>query len=115
MFLAGSLTQYMEIREAMARTGVDKLIEADFDHALRDRKNAMRTLLNFDGDQLDDETRSPFYFRRSGWSYLTHAETKCDWRGAGKAPNTPRETSIRSAVPCNSSTFRPSAAVSRPR
>lgn len=61
MFLAGSLTLYMEIREAMTRTGVDQLIEADFDHALRDRKNAMRTLLNFDGD-LDDETRSLFYF-----------------------------------------------------
>lgn len=61
MFLAGSLTLYMEIREAMTRTGVDKLIEADFDHALRDRKNAMRTLLNYDGE-LDDETRSLFYF-----------------------------------------------------
>ena len=62
MFLAGSLTLYMEIREAMTRTGVDKLIEADFDHALRDRKNAMRTLLNVPGDILDDETRSLFYF-----------------------------------------------------
>ncbi len=62
MFLAGSLTLYMEIREAMTRTGVDKLIEADFDHALRDRKHAMRTLLNFTGDALDDETRSLFYF-----------------------------------------------------
>lgn len=62
MFLAGSLTLYMDIREAMTRTGVDKLIEADFDHALRDRKNAMRTLLNFEGDTLDDETRSLFYF-----------------------------------------------------
>lgn len=62
MFLAGSLTLYMEIREAMTRTGVDKLIEADFDHALRDRKNAMRTLLNFTGEALDDETRSLFYF-----------------------------------------------------
>jgi hypothetical protein len=62
MFLAGSLTLYMEIREAMTRTGVDALIEADFDHALRDRKNAMRTLLNFEGDTLDEETRSLFYF-----------------------------------------------------
>lgn len=62
MFLAGSLTLYMEIREAMGRTGVDRLIEADFDHALRDRKHAMRTLLNAPGDQLDEETRSLFYF-----------------------------------------------------
>jgi hypothetical protein len=62
MFLAGSLTLYMEIREAMARTGVDKLIEADFEHALKDRKNAMRTLLNFEGETLDEETRSLFYF-----------------------------------------------------
>lgn len=62
MFLAGSLTLYMEIREAMGRTGVDKLIEADFDHALRDRKHAMRTLLNAPGDPLDEETRSLFYF-----------------------------------------------------
>ena len=62
MFLAGSLTLYMEIREAMVRTGVDKLIESDFDHALRDRKHAMRTLLNAPGDLLDEETRSLFYF-----------------------------------------------------
>jgi len=62
MFLAGSLTLYMDIREAMTRTGVDKLIEEDFDHALRDRKNAMRTLLSFEGDILDGETRSLFYF-----------------------------------------------------
>ena len=62
MFLAGSLTLYMEIREAMTRTGVDKRIEEDFDHALRDRKNAMRTLMKFEGGPLDDETRSLFYF-----------------------------------------------------
>ena len=62
MFLGGSLTLYMEIREAMGRTGVDRLIEADFDHALRDRKHAMRTLLNVAGDTLDEETRSLFYF-----------------------------------------------------
>ena len=62
MFLGGSLTLYMEIREAMGRTGVDRLIEADFDHALRDRKHAMRTLLNVPGDTLDEETRSLFYF-----------------------------------------------------
>jgi hypothetical protein len=46
----------------MGRTGVDRLIEADFDHALRDRKHAMRTLLNVAGDTLDEETRSLFYF-----------------------------------------------------
>ncbi|MEQ9506361.1 MAG: hypothetical protein RLO80_08805 [Hyphomonas sp.] len=62
MFLAGSLTLYMDIREAMTRTGADKQIEADFNHALRDRKNAMRTLLNVESDVLDDETRSLFYF-----------------------------------------------------
>lgn len=62
MFLAGSLTLYMEVRDAMTRLGVDKLIESDFDHALRDRKNAMRTLLNAPGDLLDEETRSLFYF-----------------------------------------------------
>jgi len=62
MFLGGSLTLYMEVREAMSRTGVDRLIEQDFDHALKDRKNAMRTLLNVPGDTIDDETRSLFYF-----------------------------------------------------
>ena len=30
--------------------------------ALRDRKTAMRTLLNAPGDLLDEETRSLFYF-----------------------------------------------------
>ena len=62
MFLGGSLTLYMEVRDAMNRTGVDRLIEQDFDHALKDRKNAMRTLLNVPGDTVDAETRSLFYF-----------------------------------------------------
>ncbi|MEZ5946333.1 MAG: hypothetical protein R3C13_01580 [Hyphomonas sp.] len=62
MFLGGSLTLYMEVRDAMTRTGVDKLIERDFDHALKDRKNAMRRLMNAPADALDDETRSLFYF-----------------------------------------------------
>ena len=62
MFLGGSLTLYMEVRDAMSRTGVDRLIEQDFEHALKDRKHAMRTLLNVPGDTIDDETRSLFYF-----------------------------------------------------
>ena len=62
MFLGGSLTLYMEVRDAMTRTGVDRLIEEDFDHALKDRKNAMRKLLSAPADTLDDETRSLFYF-----------------------------------------------------
>lgn len=62
MFLGGSLTLYMEVRDAMTRTGVDRLIEQDFEHALKDRKNAMHTLLNVPGDTIDDETRSLFYF-----------------------------------------------------
>ncbi len=62
MFLGGSLTLYMEVRDAMVRTGVDRLIEADFEHALKDRKNAARTLLGFTSGLLDDETRSLFYF-----------------------------------------------------
>ena len=62
MFLGGSLTLYMEVRAAMVRTGVDRLIEQDFEHALKDRKNAMRRLLGAPGDALDEETRSLFYF-----------------------------------------------------
>ena len=62
MFLGGSLTLYMEVREAMSHLGVDKLIEADFDHALKDRKNAMRKLLHVDASNIDDEMRSLFYF-----------------------------------------------------
>ena len=62
MFLGGSLTLYMEVRDAMSRTGVDGLIEQDFEHALKDRKNAMHTLLNVPGDTIDEETRSLFYF-----------------------------------------------------
>ena len=34
----------------------------DFAHALQDRKNAMRTLLDWKSGELDDETRSLFYF-----------------------------------------------------
>ena len=62
MFLGGSLTLYMEVRDAMTRTGVDRLIEQDFEHALRDRKNAMHFLLNVMGDTIDEESRSLFYF-----------------------------------------------------
>ena len=62
MFLGGSLTLYMEVRDAMVRTGVDRLIEADFEHALKDRKNAMHTLLKARSDMIDEETRSLFYF-----------------------------------------------------
>jgi hypothetical protein len=62
MFLGGSLTMYLDVRDAMSRLEVDKLIEADFEHALKDRKNAMRTLLNIESGIVDDETRSLFYF-----------------------------------------------------
>ncbi len=62
MFLGGSLTLYMEVRDAMVRTGVDRLIEADFDHALKDRKYAMHKLLEAHNDTIDEETRSLFYF-----------------------------------------------------
>jgi hypothetical protein len=62
MFLGGSLTLYMEVRDAMTATGVDRLIEADFDHALKDRKHAMQTLLLAPSDDIDEETRSLFYF-----------------------------------------------------
>ena len=62
MFLGGSLTLYMEVRDAMVSTGVDRLIEQDFDHALKDRKNAMQKLLLVSSDEIDEETRSLFYF-----------------------------------------------------
>ncbi|RMF00407.1 MAG: hypothetical protein D6773_11490 [Alphaproteobacteria bacterium] len=62
LFLGGSLTLYMEVRDAMVRTGVDRLIEQDFEHALKDRKNAMRTLLNVEDDTVNEEIRSLFYF-----------------------------------------------------
>lgn len=62
MFLGGSLPLYMTVRDTMKRTGVDELIEMDFAHALQDRKNAMRALLANTTGELDDETRSLFYF-----------------------------------------------------
>ncbi|MFN7180355.1 hypothetical protein [Hyphomonas sp.] len=62
MFLGGSLPLYMNVRGAMKRTGVDELIEADFEHALHDRKHAMRTLLEWTSGELDEEIRSLFYF-----------------------------------------------------
>ncbi|MBK8196774.1 MAG: hypothetical protein IPK75_00290 [Acidobacteria bacterium] len=62
MFLGGSLPLYMNVRDTMKRTGVDELIEMDFAHALQDRKNAMRALLAHTSGELDDETRSLFYF-----------------------------------------------------
>ena len=62
VFLGGSLTLYMEVRDAMERTGVDTLIEQDFESALKQRKHVMRRLLEVDGDVIDDEVRSLFYF-----------------------------------------------------
>lgn len=62
MFLGGSLPLYMNVRDTMKRTGVDELIEMDFAHALQDRKNAMRALLAHTSGELDEETRSLFYF-----------------------------------------------------
>lgn len=62
MFLGGSLELYMAVRSAMKRSGVDELIRLDFQHALEDRKLAVRKLLAADASQIDDETRSLFYF-----------------------------------------------------
>jgi hypothetical protein len=62
VFLGGSLSLYMKVRGTLRRSGVDELIEADFEHALQDRKKAMHTLLASTSDALDDETRSLFYF-----------------------------------------------------
>jgi hypothetical protein len=46
----------------MISTGVDRLIEQDFEHALKDRKHAMQKLLLASSDDIDEETRSLFYF-----------------------------------------------------
>ncbi|MFN7166867.1 MAG: hypothetical protein ACK4NV_07480 [Pannonibacter sp.] len=62
MFLGGSLPLYMTVRDTMKRSGVDELIEMDFAHALQDRKNAMHALLEHGSGELNDETRSLFYF-----------------------------------------------------
>ncbi len=62
MFLGGSLPLYMDVRAVLEQTGVNDLIEADFEHALTDRKSAMKKLLAHPGGALDDETRSLFYF-----------------------------------------------------
>ncbi len=62
MFLGGSLALYMSVRDSMRRSGVDELIEIDFEHALHDRKHAMRQLLDSVTSDLDEETRSLFYF-----------------------------------------------------
>ena len=62
MYLGGSLELYMAVRAAMKRMGVDELIRYDFQHALEDRKTAVRKLLAADASQIDDETISLFYF-----------------------------------------------------
>ena len=62
MLLGGSLALYMAVRDAMKRTGVDELIEMDFADLLQDRRNAMRTPLEWQSGELDDETCSLFYF-----------------------------------------------------
>jgi hypothetical protein len=62
VFLGGSLDFYMSIRNALKTSGVVKLIEADFETALLNRKKVMKRLLEFDGEQLDAEMRSLFYF-----------------------------------------------------
>ena len=62
LFLGGSLALYTSIREKMQTNGVDELIELDFEHALKDRKNATRALMAKASDEMDDETRSLFFF-----------------------------------------------------
>ena len=62
MFLGGSLELYMGIRGGLSSSGVQDLIEADFQFALTDRKAAMRALHAVENDQLDENTRSLFFF-----------------------------------------------------
>ncbi|MEQ3629177.1 MAG: hypothetical protein ABNH49_11005 [Hyphomonas sp.] len=61
MFLGGSLELYMSVRDELVSSGVQELIEQDFQKALLQRRSAMRTLIGIP-DSLDDNTRSLFYF-----------------------------------------------------
>ncbi len=62
LFLGGSLSLYTAVRDAMTRSGVDELIELDFDHALKDRRHATKNLLAQTSSELDADTRSLFHF-----------------------------------------------------
>ena len=62
VFLGGSLDLYITIRNALKTSGVVQLIEMDFEKALLNRKNVMKRLLEYDGDEPDAETRSLFFF-----------------------------------------------------
>jgi hypothetical protein len=46
----------------MQSSGVNRLIEMDFEHGLLDRKTAMKRLLNADPTALDREMESLFFF-----------------------------------------------------
>ncbi len=62
LFIAGSVELYGSIKDRMASSGVNRLIELDFEHGLEDRKRAMRTLLLADTASIDRETESLFFF-----------------------------------------------------
>lgn len=61
-FLAGSIELFSQIKDEVDNRGTRDLIERDFRNALEQRKNAMRTLLNADSNQIDKNTESLFYF-----------------------------------------------------
>ncbi|HBB55965.1 MAG TPA: hypothetical protein DCZ49_07255 [Hyphomonadaceae bacterium] len=62
IFLAGSVALYAEVKDRMQSSGVNRLIEMDFEHGLLDRKTAMKRLLNADPTALDREMESLFFF-----------------------------------------------------
>ena len=62
LFLGGAVPLYVKIRDRMKSSGVDELIESDFQHALKDRKHATQVLMSKPGSEMDEETRSLFYF-----------------------------------------------------
>lgn len=62
LFLAGSAELYGAIQDELELSGAKALIEADFEHGLKERKRAMHTLLAADPDRIDAEIESLFFF-----------------------------------------------------
>ncbi|MEO0981975.1 MAG: hypothetical protein AAFX03_04920 [Pseudomonadota bacterium] len=62
MFAAGSIDLYTEIKDMLVSSGVQRLIELDFEHGLENRKRAMQKLLSVDPATIDTDTESLFFF-----------------------------------------------------
>ena len=62
MFLCGDFTLYVELKNALRDVEATAKIEADFDAALKSRRDSMKSLLQTEGDIEDPSVQSLFFF-----------------------------------------------------